>query len=46
MTLILWILGSVLTFGVLAVILSTYVLNWAAVNFEDLDLNFEDGEGW
>lgn len=46
MTLILWILGSVLTFGVLAVVLSTYVLRWAATDFEDLELSFEDGEGW
>jgi hypothetical protein len=46
MTLILWTLGSMLTFGVLAVVLSIFVLRWAATDFEDLELNFEDGEGW
>jgi hypothetical protein len=46
MTILLWVLGSVLTFGVFAAILSVYVFKWVATDFEDLELNFEDGEGW
>lgn len=42
---ILIIAGSVITFGLLAVGLFLYALNVAS-NYDDMLLDFEDGEGW
>lgn len=46
MTIILWVLGSIVTFGLLTVVLTLYAASLAATNFDSLELQFEDGEGW
>jgi flagellar biosynthesis protein FliQ len=43
MTTIIWILASILTLGLAVGLIAAYL---AATEFDNMELNFEDGEDW